>query len=184
MNPRPQCKETIKSLVPTHDKEPQFWYALYTRSRCEKKLNQALRKNKYKTFLPLVKEKRQWSDRIKTVEAPLLPGYVFVRISKRQIQEMFYYPGMVNFVLSRGKPAVIKEEEIYALEYSLNQDMKMYPVHDFDSGEKVVITSGPFRGLAGKILQNSNGHKVILCLESLDKIFCVEMSSSDIIKIV
>ena len=32
-------------------------------------------------YLPLVRERREWSDRTKEVETPLLPGFVFVRVT-------------------------------------------------------------------------------------------------------
>lgn len=50
------------------------WYAIYTKSRFEKKVHRDLQQSKFQVFLPLVKEIKKWSDRIKTVSVPLLPS--------------------------------------------------------------------------------------------------------------
>ena len=52
--------------------------AVYTRPRAEKKVNGRLEEKGYTTYLPLKKTKRQWSDRVKIVELPLISSYVFV----------------------------------------------------------------------------------------------------------
>ncbi len=156
------------------------WYALYTRSRCEKKLYNALSKNNYHAFLPLVKEKRQWSDRIKTIEVPLLPGYLFVNISSKQVPDMYYFPWMVNYVMHEGKPATIRPEEISILEYTINNNLKIHPIKDCQIGDEAKITSGPFKGMTGRVTKKGNGCKVILTLESIDQQFCVELNSREI----
>ncbi len=112
------------------------WYAVYTRSRSEKKFHNALINNRYQSFLPLVKERRQWSDRLKTVEAPLLPGYVFVNIMNKQISEIYRFPWMVNFVYKDGRPAIIRQEEIDALSNTLKKGYKIYATSSIQRGRQ------------------------------------------------
>jgi transcriptional antiterminator RfaH len=57
------------------------WYAVYTKSRAEKKLHAQLSDKSINSFLPLRKELKLWSDRKKWVEEPLLPSYLFVQIA-------------------------------------------------------------------------------------------------------
>ena len=59
----------------------QFWYAVYTTSRAEKKVKQRLDESGIENYLPLRTEIRIWSDRKKKVSLPLIPGYIFVRIA-------------------------------------------------------------------------------------------------------
>ena len=56
------------------------WYALYVKSRAEKKVAADLSANSIEYYLPLQKVLKQWSDRKKWVEEPLFRSYVFVRI--------------------------------------------------------------------------------------------------------
>ena len=85
------------------------WYAVYTKPRAEKKLKEALEKKSIQNFLPLITEKKKWSDRQKLISVPLFASYVFVKIdysqdSLRVLQE----PQVVQFVQYNGKPATTK----------------------------------------------------------------------------
>lgn len=64
------------------------------------------------TFCPVVKERRQWSDRIKTIESPLLKTCLFVRIAEEDRTAVRLTEGVVNFVYKKGKPLVLKEKLI------------------------------------------------------------------------
>ncbi len=160
------------------------WYAIYTRSRCEKKIYNSLLKSNYTCFLPLVKEKRKWSDRIKTVETPLLPSYVFVKIPASRIPEIYRFPGFVKFVAKEGKPAIIREKEITILEKIIRNEFDIYPVYESNIGEKVRIIKGPFRNMFGTVSKKVNGYKVILNLDSMNQVFAVEFNNRDICKLV
>jgi transcription antitermination factor NusG len=46
-------------------KPEKKWYALYTRSRWEKKIHEALLEKGIESYLPLQKILKQWSDRRK-----------------------------------------------------------------------------------------------------------------------
>ena len=70
--------EILKSeLCKSYEK---YWYAIYVRSRHEKKVHQLLLEIGIESSLPLIKTTRKWSDRKKKVEIPLFRGYVFVKI--------------------------------------------------------------------------------------------------------
>ena len=60
------------------------WYAVYTKPRAEKKLKEALEKKSIQNFLPLITEKKKWSDRQKLISVPLFASYVFVKIDYSQ----------------------------------------------------------------------------------------------------
>ena len=83
------------------------WYALYTRSRYEKKLNQDLMTRGIECYLPLKVEKKKWSDRVKVIEEPLLRGYLFVKVSNREYFNVLNANGAVSYVAFEGKAAAI-----------------------------------------------------------------------------
>ena len=62
---------TVKSKV---------WHVICIRSRAEKKVLADLTGKGITCFMPVQKKLRQWKDRKKLVEMPLLPGYCFVHI--------------------------------------------------------------------------------------------------------
>ena len=65
------------------------WLAIYTKSKNEKKVTEELLKMGIETYCPMVTEIKQWSDRKKKVETPLIPPYVFVNIDAQHKNEVF-----------------------------------------------------------------------------------------------
>ena len=88
------------------------WFALTVAPRKEKITAQTLRADGFEEFLPLYFSRRLWSDRIKKIEKPLFPGYVFCRFDLRLRQAVFKTPGVFSIV-SLGKiPEPIRDSEI------------------------------------------------------------------------
>src|SRR6188472_2452236 len=79
------------------------WHAIYVKSRTEKKVGEALEARNIEAYVPVVKTMRQWSDRKKMVELPLLNGYVFVNITLKEQDVVLQTRGVVNFVRSEKK---------------------------------------------------------------------------------
>lgn len=95
------------------------WFAIYTRPKNEKKVVEGLEKLGVEVYCPMVTEIKQWSDRKKKVEIPLIKSYVFVNIEEKNRNIVFEVPGVVRYLFWLGKPAVIQEQEIEVLKASL-----------------------------------------------------------------
>src|SRR5690242_8611088 len=114
---------TLKLSIGTEEAEPRkavisgrSWHAIYVKSRTEKKVMLRLEDKGIKAYVPIVKTIRQWSDRKKKVGLPLLNGYVFVFIEPRENEKVLQTPGVVNFVRSDGKIALVRPVEIERLQ--------------------------------------------------------------------
>src|SRR4030042_7161304 len=83
--------------------KPSSWFAAYTRSRAEKAVARELEKQHINYYLPLYKTIRQWSDRKKKVELPLIRSYIFVRITRKEYTKVVETFGVVNIVCFSGK---------------------------------------------------------------------------------
>jgi len=142
------------------------WYALYTKPRNEKKVEEQLHKMGLEVFCPKVTVVKQWSDRKKRVSQPLIPSYVFVKIKEQDRELVFNVPGVVRYLFFLGKPAIIKESEINAMKETLNHDFKEVGVMDLEKGQKFTIEEGTFKGQEVTFLEQK-GNKIILHLESL-----------------
>lgn len=91
------------------------WYAVYTKSRTEKKVALRLKEAGIEAYCPVNKREKQWSDRRKVTEEPLFRSYVFVNIDlEKQSATVRRTLGVVNFVYWLQKPAVIQDDEILA----------------------------------------------------------------------
>lgn len=141
------------------------WYALYTVPRAEKQVEQRLKQAGVETYLPLHLSPRQWSDRVKLVEIPLLPSYVFVKTTEALLRSAIIpTQGVVRTVFYDGKPAIIREPEIAAIRLFLEQARAKKITYSFD--EKVQIACGPLKDIAGKVKRVGKTH-IALYLEQL-----------------
>jgi len=71
---------STRDIFPSQPKRGQFpWYAVHVKSRFEREVSEALRQKGYEEFAAFYRTRRRWSDRTKTVEFPLFPGYIFCR---------------------------------------------------------------------------------------------------------
>jgi transcription antitermination factor NusG len=145
----------------------QKWYALYTRPRWEKKVNNLLVQKGIEVYCPLNKVRRKWSDRIKTVEEPLFKSYVFVKVGDEERTKVRMTDGVVNFVYWEGKPAIIKEKEIQTIKRFLDEHENVEVVKiDLNEGDRVQVVAGPMMDQEGKVLEVKN--KVAkVCIDSL-----------------
>jgi transcription antitermination factor NusG len=149
----------------------KYWNAIYVSSRQEKKVVEFLQKKNIESYLPLVRTLRQWSDRKKMVEFPLIPGYVFVRL-KNEIEKdiVMQSKGVVNYVRSNGKIGVVYEEEIAALQQliSLGYHLESFPgTKKINKGDRISISSGPLKNLEGIVLEENDQSIFEIFLEGI-----------------
>lgn len=143
------------------------WYAVYTKSRCEKKVHLALQEKGVVSYCPTSKVLKQWSDRVKKVEQPLFSSYVFVNISAEQQLQVRETPNVVNFVYWQGKPAKILDKEIAAIRQMVDKyDNLIVEKVEYKVGQKVAIEYGVFKGKEAVVTKLSK-NKVVMYLPSL-----------------
>ena len=147
--------------------EKKKWYAVYTKPRWEKKVNQLLRDKGIETYCPLNKIRRKWSDRMKTLEEPLFKSYVFVRVTEDQKSEVRMTNGAVNFVYWLGKPAIIKDKEIEFIQRFLNEyETVEAEAVSIQPNQKVTFQSGVWLNYQGTVIKVFNNRAVVF-IESL-----------------
>lgn len=144
------------------------WYPIYTRSRFEKKTQLALTRKQITTYLPLKKVLKQWSDRKKIVEEPLLKSYLFIYISIKEYNEVLLTPGFSRFIYFSGKIAAMPEKQIEDLRLLLanSADLELIE-YNISPGEKVLIKAGPFKGIIAELVSLKSKKSLILRLEQL-----------------
>jgi transcription antitermination factor NusG len=158
------------------------WYALYTRSRHEKRVSQALSERAIESFLPLQKCLRQWSDRRRWVEVPLIPSYVFARATSRHREQILQTPGVVRFVSFDGCPAVVRPEEIEFLRRAVAPEARADVVVDpFSQQAEVRIVNGSFAGYKGRLVGKRGSNRVAVKIEELEYSIVVTVSRSQLV---
>ena len=143
------------------------WYAIYTRSRWEKKVHRLLEEKQIESYCPLNKVYRKWSDRLKVVEEPLFKSYVFVRILEADKTQVRMINGVVNFVYWLGKPAVLKDKEIETIKRFLDEYEGVEARQtEVKPGGKVVVKDGILMGKKG-IVRKVLNNQVEVTIESI-----------------
>ncbi len=158
-------------------KEPR-WYALYTRSRYEKRTHSLLVSNGVEAYLPLIKKWRIWSDRKKQVDMPLLPSYLFVHTNPENPNTYFDIlntPGVVRFITFEGKAVAIPDHQIAALQRLNSEGIDMQCMDETPPpGTPVKVVQGPMKGITGEVISVGKNKKLVLRLDTLDK--CITLN--------
>ena len=153
------------------------WYALYTNSRAEKKVLDLMTQAGIDAYLPLRRELRQWSDRKKWVEVPVINSYIFVNIDPENTKDVYKIPGVVAYVNHLGKPAIIPQHEIVAMQLTVENKLA-FTVEQYTlrKGEVIRMTSGPLTGVEGEILQIKGRNKLYLKISHIGFMMSVDVS--------
>lgn len=160
-----------------------FWYAVYVKSRAEKKAQTELQIQEIETFLPLQRKLRQWSDRKKWVEMPLISGYLFVKASRKEYDLILQSNYVVSYVRFEGKAAIIPDYQIEYLKLMLKQDNSEIEItrEKLKPGQIIEVVAGPLIGLRGKLQKIKGKNKVAIELEQLGCSALVEIRAEDIV---
>ena len=162
------------------------WHALYVSSRQEKNAVKILLEKSIEAYVPLVKTMKQWSDRKKMVELPLMNGYIFVRIEPSEGERVRQTKGVVNFVRSDGKIAVVRQEEIDRLKQLIELGYQMEASgisREYKEGQKVKITSGALKGIEGFVVESKEGKSIDILLESIGQSIRVKLPKEILIPV-
>jgi transcription antitermination factor NusG len=142
------------------------WFALYTKPRNEKKVAENLAALGIEVYCPLVTTIKQWSDRKKKVESPLIPSYVFVKIEEAKRKDVFQVAGVVQYVFWLGKPAKIQPCEIDALKTQLAAPVINVAIETWTPNSQIKISEGPFKNQMA-VVEKVSTNKVTLILKTL-----------------
>lgn len=153
------------------------WYPVYTRSRAEKKAHEELNRKGISAYLPLQKTLKQWSDRKKFVEEPLLKSYLFVYISNKEYAEVLMTNGIARFLYFSGKVASMPQQQIEHLKLLLatEQELTVFD-HDIKPGQKVLVKAGPFKDMIAEMVSVQNKQRIILRLANIG--YSIEINTS------
>lgn len=150
--------------------EATRWFACYTRARHEKRVHEQLARRGFETYLPLLAEERQWSDRRKLVEVPLFPGYVFTRFAREAIHHVLTVPGVATVIRHNGVPSPISEVEVENIRRfvaALAETGQRPEPRPLDRGQPVRVMRGPFAGVTGVVVERRGRRRFLVGLSTI-----------------
>jgi transcription antitermination factor NusG len=173
-SPRTRVEE--QRLLPVNSR----WYAAYTCANHEKRVAEQLDVREVEHFLPLYSSVRRWKDRRVTLDLPLFPGYVFVRMALQERLRVLQIPGVARLVGFGGIETALPEEEMQALRTSLATGTRVEPHAFLTMGQRVRVRDGPLAGLQGILLRRKNRARLVLSIELIQRAMMVDIDEENL----
>jgi len=160
------------------DAEGLPWFALRVRSNYEKVASLHARERGYEEFSPSYTAERQWSDRKRTTERALFPGYVFCRLDPNNRLPILTIPGVVGLVGFGSRPTPIPDLEIEYVRTLVGSGLLVSPWPFLGPGQTVLIERGPLKGVEG-VLQSVKGRlRLVVSINVLQRSVATEIDRS------
>jgi transcription antitermination factor NusG len=156
------------------------WFAVQVTPRHEMTVNTLLSYKGYEQFLPLCTVRRNWSDRVKTLEQPLFPGYLFCRSPHSTLGSILRTPGVIRIISFGGQPYPVPDDEIGDLQQAVQCGRKKYCVPYLAIGQRVEIKAGPLTGIVGIITKFKNRDRLVLSVASIMKAVAIDIEACEV----
>lgn len=152
------------------------WYAVYTRSRAEKKAADELSKKGIECYLPIRKVRKVWGKRSRVVDFPLISCYLFVRVDHRRYYDVLMAQGVMWYVCFNGQPAAIPDQQIRSLqlmEEKMNEQI-VVTSEQIGKGDLIEVLNGPLEGFRGEVVRIKGENHFVLRFRALG--CCIHVS--------
>lgn len=153
----------------------QKWYAAYTSANHERSVAAQLGVRGVEHFLPTYSSVRRWKDRRVTLNLPLFPGYVFVRMAMSERALVAQVPGVARLVGFNGAPTPLPVEEIEGLKRGLVSGMRAESHPFLRAGRRVRVRSGPLAGVEGIVVRLKGRRRLIISVELIRRAVAVDL---------
>lgn len=154
------------------------WYALQVRSRKEGYISSQIQGQGFECLLPTYKSIRKWSDRVKELEQPLFPGYLFCRFDFQNRRSVITTPGVLQIVGFGRTATPVADEEIRALQLAVSSQTPKQPWPYLEVGQRVRVVYGNLTGLEGILVSLKGNHRVVLSVTLLQRSVALEVETS------
>lgn len=163
------------------DRNVAYWFAVHTRSRHEKQVDSFLKEKRIDSFLPLIKTPSRRKDRLKFIDLPLFPGYLFVNISPNNIYDVINTRGVTRIIGTDNlTPLPIPEKQVNDIKLLVNSNIKLDPYKYLATGTRIRVKSGPLVGIEGILLEKKANYRVVVSVDLLQRSASAEVCIADI----
>jgi transcriptional antiterminator NusG len=159
--------------------DARAWYAIWTRSHCERLVAQQLAAKEFAAFLPEMGVRSRRAGQSGPVNVPVFPGYLFVRhaMDKHSYVEILKARGVVR-VLEGGwtRLTPIPDAEVDAIQRLVDAGVPILPHRYFHQGDRMRVVEGPLTGLEGIFVREKpNKGRLVVSINLLQTSVAVEV---------
>lgn len=159
------------------------WYAVYTKSRHEGRVNDRLQRKEFETFFPLIEQWSRRKDRRKKILVPLFPGYVFVRslMDPEHHVEILKTDSVVRVLGNNGHPIPIPDPQIWAIESMMKAGVVVERHPYLTEGMRVRVVNGPLMGVEGILVETRpSKNRLVVSVDLLKQSASLEIERDDV----
>ncbi len=153
-----------------------LWHVAHVKPRCEKKIAEYCLGHGVQHDLPLREETKIYQRRRVTVQKPVFPSYCFLRYAAGQRAEVLKSNLIVRLIPVLDQAQLVRDLE--QIHQALHVDPTLDACAAFKAGRRVVVRSGPFRGLEGVVQVVRGKTRVVLNVEMIGRGLAVEAEMS------
>lgn len=162
------------------------WYVIHTKPRQEQRALLNLEAQGYQCFLPLMQRETIRHGALDIHKEPLFARYLFIFLDSTHEGKSW---GPIRSTLGVSKlltfgadPARVDSQLIELLR-TRTQEIEHTPVKLHQSGDRVVITEGPFAGIEGVFEMTDGESRAMVLIELLSKVTRLKLPIKDLTKI-
>lgn len=158
------------------------WYSVQTGYRSESRVDRDLTAKGFETYLPILREVHQWTDRRKLVDVPAFSGYLFVRYepSVRNRIKVLETSGVVRLLGGNHNPSPIPDFEIEAVRKTLNSGVECSRWEALTPGSAVRVVRGPLTGVQGTLVRIKNSFRIVVAISVFSQAISAELGLNDV----
>jgi transcription antitermination factor NusG len=145
-------------------------------------VSQFLQSRGFETLSPTYLERRQYSDRIKTLEAALFPGYLFCQMDRYDRLPVLSTPGVETIVGFGREPHPVDPLEILAVQAVMRSGLLARPHPFLRVGQKVRVQAGPLASLEGILVATKSDHRLVVSVSLLQRSIAAEIDSAHVVR--
>ena len=159
------------------------WIAVYTKPRHEKFVEKELKKKGVDVYLPMLKERRKWSDRKKWVSFPLFSSYIFVKIEIKNALIILQTIGVVKLVKFNNKVAIVPEQSIQNIRLMIEGGYNPEPTDYFIKGNPIKVKDGPLKGIVGEVINVDKKDRLVIRVDAIQHSISIKINRSYLSKL-
>jgi transcription antitermination factor NusG len=153
------------------------WIVVRSKPRSEKVAYAQLKEKEIEAYLPLLKERRKWSDRKKWVEFPLFSSYLFAKIEIKNSIFVLQTNGVSSLVKFGEEIAIVQDEVVNAIKLAIDGGYQLTPAEYFIAGNAVEVIEGPMRGVKGIVAQLKGKDRLVIKIDAIQQALSIDIDT-------
>jgi transcription antitermination factor NusG len=155
--------------------QPPAWYAIRTLPHHERTASLMLANKGVTQFYPVYRARARWSDRMKTLDRALFPGYLFAHFAYPQRLHILNTPSVLAIVSYGRHETPIPDSDIEAVRRMIASGLPLLPIPRLEPGQPVRILEGPLAGLLGTLVRAKSGWRMVISVPLLQRSISAEV---------